>query len=223
MQIYRYKNLVYLPITKHASTSYTELFVNRLKWQISHIDLVDWTTDHVFAHLLHPYTRHLKGISTCLTKYQLYDLVDNKNLLKLLSTAVFDLHSYPLTPALGENAFKIDWLLLDHHIVPGNQLTIKLLDSYGIKITEDDIPKLNTQSAYEKEIIDKISQIRNQHDLTGTLTYFYEKDVFLHGLVSQSTKFGEINNLPWTECSWLNNYKDVLTWRASQTENNTEQ
>jgi hypothetical protein len=216
MKVFRHKNLVYLPITKNASTSYTELFSNQLKWQTSYIDLIDWEKDHVFSHLLHPYTRHLKGITTCLMTYQLHDLVDNNNFLKLLGTAVFDLHSYPLTPALGENVYKIDWLLLDHSEVSGDYLTVKLLESYDIKITENDIPKLNIKSQHEKALLDKINQIRDQNNLTDTLTYFYEKDVFLYGLVNQSTKFCEIDHLPWSECSWLNNYKDVLSMRLSQ-------
>lgn len=216
MKIYRHKNLVYLPITKHASTSYSELFANQLKWEPSYSGSIDWETDHVFSHLLHPYTRHLKGITTCLQKYELRDLVDNKNFLKLLGTAVFDLHSYPLTPALGENRFKIDWLLLDHPDVSGDYLTVKLLDSYGIKISLDSIPKMNVNKENDKILLDKIRNIRDQNDLTGTLTYFYQQDIMLYGLVNQSTKFCEIDNLPWNECSWLNNYKDVLAFRSAQ-------
>lgn len=221
MKIYRHKNLVYLPITKHASTSYTELFANRLNWKSSYSDLIDWETDYVFSHLLHPYTRHLKGITTCIQKYNLYDLVDNEKFLTLLGTAVFDLHSYPLSPALGENRFKIDWLLLDHPDVSGDYLTVKLLDSHGIKISPDLIPKMNvSNNNNDRDLLDKIRNIRDQNDLTGTLTYFYEQDMVLYGLVNESTKFCEIDNLSWNECSWLTNYKDVLAGRFAQLEEN---
>jgi len=214
MLAYRYNNLVYIPFTKHASTSYTELFENKLKWERTPFDLINWETDHVFAHLLHPYTRHLKGITECIAKYELHDLVDNHKFLTLLGTAVFDLHSYPISYSLGEYRYKIDWLPLDNHKVSGNQLIIKLLESYGINILESDIPRLNVKDKADSKLLAKISEIRDSQDLTGTLTYFYEQDVMLHGLVSQSLKFHEIENLTWDQCSWLTNYKDVLAYRA---------
>lgn len=217
MRSYRYNNLVYIPFTKHASTSYTELFETKLNWVPTYSDLIDWETDHVFAHLLHPYTRHLKGITECVARYGLHDLVNNDRFLKLLGTAVFDLHSYPLSPALGEYRNKIDWLPLDHHKVSGDRLTVKLLHSYNIDILETDIPKLNVKNKDDISLLTKISEIRDSQDLTGTLTYFYEQDVMLYGLVNQSLRFHEIDNLPWDQCSWLRNYKDVLAYRATLT------
>jgi len=214
MRSYRYNNLVYIPFTKHASTSYTELFENKLNWEPTYSDLINWETDHVFAHLLHPYTRHLKGITECIANYGLHDFVGNNKFLKLLGTAVFDLHSYPLSPALGENRYKIDWLPLDHHKVSGGRLTIKLLKSHGIEILESDIPNLNVKTKNEASLLAKISEIRDSQDLTGTLTYFYEQDVMLYGLVNQSLRFHEIDNLHWDQCSWLSNYKDILAYRA---------
>ena len=71
MEAFRYNNLVYIPITKHASTSYRHLFRDVLHWQEIQSDEINWTVDHVFAHLLHPYTRHLKGITECILKYNL--------------------------------------------------------------------------------------------------------------------------------------------------------
>lgn len=211
MLAYRFNHLVYIPITKHASTSYTELFVNQLNWIPIQTDSIDWNNDHVFAHLLHPYTRHLKGITECLIKYHLMDLVNDERFLTLLGTAVFDLHSYPLANVFGENLYKIDWLMLDHGDVSGDCLTVKLLNSYGINIAESDVLKLHrhTENVNKTKVLDRIKEIRDQHDLTGTLTYFYDQDVVLYGLVNQHTRFCEINNLPWDQCSWLNNYKGI--------------
>lgn len=207
MDAYRFNNLVYIPIPKHASSSYIELFRNRLNWLPIQTDEIDWVNDHVFAHLLHPYTRHLKGITECVQKYDLIDLLDNEKFLKLLGTAVFDLHSYPLATVFGEHLYKIDWLLLDHNEVSGNYITTKFLENYNIKIKESEIPRLHTRYKHLTYILDKVSEIRDQNDLTGTLTYFYDQDVVLYSLVNQHTKFCEIDNMSWSEISWLNNYK----------------
>jgi hypothetical protein len=206
MEAWRFNKLVYIPITKHASTSYIKLFRDQLKWQTIQSDEIDWEVDHVFAHLLQPYERHLKGITECVTKYELTELVDNDNFLKLLGTAVFDLHSYPLSVAFGDNFYKVDWILLDDSTFSGDYITKKLLASYGI--TVDEIPKLHkTIDVNKKQLLEKIRRIRDANDLTGTLTYFYEQDVVLYDRVNRNSRYHELENLPWQECSWLTNYK----------------
>jgi len=210
MEAFRFNNLVYIPITKHASTSYRHLFKNVLEWQEIQTDEIDWSKDYVFAHLLHPYTRHLKGITECVAKYNLCSLVDNDNFLKLLGTAVFDLHSYPLSAAFGDWLYKIDWILLDHHIYDSDYLTLTFLNQHGV--TLDAIPKLNISYPNEKELLEKIKKIRDANDLTGTLTYFYEQDVVLYDRVNRYSKYHELNNdRSWNECSWLTNYSPIKT------------
>lgn len=209
MEAFRFNDLVYIPITKHASTSYRYLFREVLNWQEIQTDEIDWSTDHVFAHLLHPYTRHLKGITECILKYNLAELVDDNNFLKLLGTAVFDLHSYPLAPAFGDDLYKIDWILLDHHIYSSDYITLTFLKQHGIEV--DSIPKLNTSRPEEKVLLEKIQQIRDESDLTGTLTYFYDQDVVLWDRVNRSSRYHELENLSWHDCSWLTNYNPIKT------------
>ena len=74
MEAFKFNNLVYIPITKHASTSYRHLFRDILNWQEIQSDEIDWNSDYVFAHLLHTYKRHLKGITECVKKYNLKPL-----------------------------------------------------------------------------------------------------------------------------------------------------
>jgi hypothetical protein len=210
MEAFRFNHLVYIPITKHASTSYRHLFKDLLRWQEIQTDEIDWNQDHVFAHLLHPYTRHLKGITECLLKYNLTSLVTNENFLKLLSTAVFDLHSYPLSTAFGDKLYKIDWLILDHSAYSGDYITINFLKQHGIIV--DSIPKLNEGHPGGKKLLEKIQSIRDSNNLTGTLTYFYEQDVVLYDRVNRYSKYYELkNNRSWSECSWLTNYSPVKT------------
>jgi hypothetical protein len=179
-----------------------------LQWQEIQTDEIDWSSDHVFAHLLHPYTRHLKGIAECVQKYNLRHLVEDESFLKLLSTAVFDLHSYPLAAAFGDTLYKIDWLLLDHHIYSSDYITLNFLKQHGVEI--DSIPKLNSSHHNEKILLEKIRQIRDDNNLTGTLTYFYEPDVVLYDRVNRYSQYHELNNnKSWKECSWLTNYTPV--------------
>ena len=205
MKALRFNNLVYIPITKHASSSYEQLFDKTLKWERIQTDRIDWQVDKVFAHIIHPYERHLKGIYQCLEKYRITDIINDPRFLKLLTTAVFDLHSYPLSVTFGDKIHAIDWLILDHHRISGNHITHKFLKSYGIDVEESTIPKMNSSTIQEKELINKIRQIRENNNLTGTLTYFYEQDVLLYNLVNQFTMFAELDNYHWDQVSWLAN------------------
>jgi hypothetical protein len=136
MNCFRFNNLVYIPITKHASSSYTELFGNILKWEIEQTENINWDQDRVFAHLINPNDRHLKGIAECLKQHKIIDIIDDPRFIKLLGTAVFDLHSYPLSVTFGEKINQIDWLLLDAGQCSGNYLTCKFLNYFGIDIKE---------------------------------------------------------------------------------------
>ena len=62
MEAYRYKNLVYIPLPKHASRSYTHFFRDVLKWSYIENYNINWTNDIVFAHLVHPITRYVNGV-----------------------------------------------------------------------------------------------------------------------------------------------------------------
>jgi len=205
MESYRFNNLVYIPITKHASSSYTELFKNVLNWKTIQSDKIDWLNDKVFAHIINPYERHLKGIAECLKKYEIDSITEDPRFLKLLTTAVFDLHSYPLAITFGDKLHSIDWLLLDHHRLSGDYITHKFLKSYGVMVQPSDIPKINTSGYRVKALTNKVRQLREDNDLTGTLTYFYERDVVLYDLVNQYTNLAEIENYHWDQISWLNN------------------
>ena len=205
MQAIRFNNLVYIPITKHASTSYTNLFKDRLGWERTQTHQIDWNQDRVFAHIIDPFERHLKGIFQCLVKYDLLDLLEHPKFKTLLGTAVFDLHSYPLSVSFGDNIHKIDWLLLDHPRYSGNYVTCKFLQSQGVNIKETDIPQEHVGSPKSKQLIDQIRQLRTSNGLSGILYYFYEQDALLYNLVKNNTMLDKIETHAWDEISWLTN------------------
>ena len=78
------------------------------------------------------------------------------------------------------------------------------LKQHGVEI--DSIPKLNPSRPEEKALLNKIQQLRDENDLTGTLTYFYEQDVVLWDRVNRHSRYHELENMPWQDCSWLTNY-----------------
>jgi hypothetical protein len=203
MDSFRYKNLVYLPFTKHASRTYFRLFGDILQWQPEQSWQIDWQQDHVFAHIIHPYERHLKGTAQCIDKYQLNELLNSESFVRLLGTAVFDLHSYPLSVALGSRTNQIDWLMLDHPTITGNELTARFLQQHGIDISAADIPQENVSNNSKKELTATIRELRDREELKGTLAYFYEQDVNLYNSIKKQTLWDQIFDRPWDQCNWL--------------------
>ena len=112
-----------------------------------------------------------------------------------------------MATALGDKLYKIDWLLLDHYIYDSDYITTQFLKQHGVEI--DSIPKLNSSYPNEKALLEKIEKIRDDNNLTGTLTYFYEQDVVLYDRVNRYSRYHELENMPWKECSWLTNYTPI--------------
>ena len=206
MLAYRHNQLVYIPISKHASTSYRNLFRYQLGWTEIQTDTIDWADDHVFSHIIDPYERHLKGTAEAMSQYNITDLIDDPRFLPLWTTAIFDIHSYPLFISFGENINKIDWLVLDHPTVSGNKITVKFLNDHGINISESDIGIENSSSKTKKQLLEKLRELKNKNRAKfSTLTYFYDTDGVVYSKVMARTKFDCIDRLPWSQLSWLAN------------------
>lgn len=187
MLAFRHNNLVYIPINKNASTSYTRFFNDVLKWERIDSYFIDWESDTLFAHIQDPLIRHLKGTVECLKKYDLLDLIDHPKFLTLLGTAVFDLHSYPICHMFAGNRdiiAKINWIPLDLKQYTGDFLTAKFLKSQGIDVDEKDIPHDNVGGdGNTKGLIKRINDLRTVNNLKSALMYFYGNDVELYNQV----------------------------------------
>lgn len=211
MDAYRSGRLVYIPIAKNASTSYRYVFHEDLGWEHITCDLINWDTDRVFGHLQHPYTRHTKGLAEAMFRYGFQDLVNDHRLRRLMATAVFDLHSYPLVPTLGEDwCYKIDWILLDHPKAKwepesrSDVLTNKLFKEYGIDRDVTHYKRKYTSSKYKLALERQLTKIREENDPEDTLTHFYDRDIVLWNRVAQHTHYWDQD---WRQVSWLRNYK----------------
>jgi hypothetical protein len=206
MEAYRYKNLVYVPLPKHASRSYIHFFRDVLKWRRIETYNIDWTNDVVFAHLVHPITRYVNGVVQVLQQNNLDHLIESEDFLTLLKTSIFfDRHTYPVTRMFDlSQCFQIEWLLLDHDLVTGEEFTQAFLKNYNVEIDIKDILKLN-QSTEKKVILRE--KIRAHTDkILESLIFILQEDLNLYNQVVIYTKFFEINDKPWSEISYKKNF-----------------
>ena len=214
MKAYRHNSLVYIPITKHASSSYTYFFEQILNWEEIEFRNIDWKTEKVFAHIMNPRERHFKGTVEAVSILGLEYLLDDPIFCKLLQSAVLDIHSYPLSVTFGDLVNLIDWIPIDHSIISGDWLTKKFLNDHGNNVDCIDIPKINIADSNKKHLSNKIRKIIDGQPVDHRLTYFYNLDYVLYYSVNENLQFHELNNLPWNQCSWLVNKQDISCWEA---------
>ena len=154
MEAYRYKNLVYIPLPKHASRSYICLFKDVLKWEPTESYFINWGEDCVFAHLKDPMSRHASGIAEFLVRRNLTHLIDSPDFINIFGSIMFfDQHSYPITHMIPlELCYKIEWLLLDNCHSDGKEITKAFLRHHGININTADIPFINETQGEKQKI-----------------------------------------------------------------------
>jgi hypothetical protein len=206
MRALRFQNLVYVPLPKHASTSYRWFFGQHLGWKDIPIQEIDWVNDTVFAHLLDPITRHINGIAQILSERYLAHLMGSPDFIELLRTSIFpDQHTYPITRMLDiSQCYKMEWLLLDHSKVPGEELTCAFLKEHDIHVEPGDIPKMNCSDEYKSKL--RQSLLVDIEQALNSLIYVLQEDLNLYNTVKSHTRFSELNHLPWNEISYKKNF-----------------
>jgi hypothetical protein len=179
MRAYRYGHLVYIPIYKNAATSYEILFGTILNWKIILTETIDWNEDNVFAHITHPYTRHLKGTTQFLWQHELTSVIDDPRFNRFLISGYFDHHSYPLTQMFGDKIWKINWLPLDHPTISGDTITCSFLKNQGIDLFENQIPHANVSVPEKKLLFDRIKTLCEKTNYTNDGLFFLLDDDLL--------------------------------------------
>lgn len=207
MEAYRSGHLVYIPIAKNASSTFKYVFHEELGWEKTTCDLIDWDSDKVFGHFQHPYRRHVKGLAEAMYRYGFQDLVNDHRLRRLMATAVFDVHSYPIVPTLGQDwASNIDWIIMDHPCAATDYrahvdyLTNKFLNHHGVKIDVTHHKRRYTSSKQKLALERQLVKIRDEWDMEDTLTHFYDRDVVLWNQLEEQTFYWEDT---WEQISWL--------------------
>lgn len=209
MEALRFQNLVYIPLPKHASTSYRWFFGQHLGWEEIPTQDIDWHNDTVFAHILNPITRHVNGIAQVLVERNLTHLLRSQDFLALLGTSIFpDQHTYPITRMLDiSQCYKIEWLLLDHTEVRGEVLTCAFLKDHHIHVQPDDIPKMNRSDEYKSELRQSLLLLGEQ--MWDSLIYVLQEDLNLYNQVKIHTRISELDNLSWHDISYKKNFVEA--------------
>lgn len=199
----RQGHFVYIPITKIASTTHIDFFQRRLGWQPDCVSAIDWQHDHVFAHIIHPMQRHLKGTVECIEQHGLQQFLDNLAFQKLITRAFFDLHSYPISVSLGYRANYVDWLLFDLEGIKPNSITVKFLQDNDIAFSESDIPPPNPRR--NLELLSRIKTLFEQEGLNSNLMHLYQLDFDLYNTVCHYFDSQNLHQKKWHDISWLSN------------------
>jgi hypothetical protein len=173
--VYPYKPIAYLPITKNASTTFTSVFKAR-GWELQQLDQID-DSYQVFGHFRDPIDRHFKGTAEFLIKDNLTHMIRDPDWQKIWMSAVMDMHSYPITWALGSRANKIHWIPISRKI-PTNYLTHRYLMSHEIDMNLLNATWHNESSIEKQQLYLELRRLHNQTPY-NQLSFFYDSDIVL--------------------------------------------
>lgn len=176
MDVWRYQNLAYLPITKNASTTFTDFFRSR-DWVQSQLDFLPRGTK-IFGHFRNPIERHFKGTAEFLIQNKLEHLVDDPAWQKIYTHSVMDMHSMPITWALGERYKLIHWIPI-HKQIPTLLLTQKWLNANGFECNIENLLWKNSSSDDSLSLYHKLQHLWQTVKNNGSLNFYYDNDIIL--------------------------------------------
>jgi len=205
MNFFKHNNLVYLCIPKHASTFYSNIFQQHLGWENIDIYDIDWTTDKVFSHIMHPDVRHTKGTAQCISDLQLEEYIGHPLLEKLMAFAIFDSHSQPIVSYIGEDVcYKIDWIPLD--VGNSDRLTNIFLKEHNVDIDVTTFQKENIAFKSKQNLYKIVSELKEKAKTTYyqhiSVRNWFDRDYILYNDVICNIR-PEFST--WKEISWLKN------------------
>lgn len=116
--VYQHKNLIFLPVPKCGSQYYDELF-ERMGWKKIKIKAKDFDNNVIFAPVMHPLSRYLKGLTEWVWRNNLiedYDnLIEQKMFVNLMSELLIaDVHTVPYTYTFRHLMSKVHWIPMDN-------------------------------------------------------------------------------------------------------------
>lgn len=176
MEVYFYNNLAYLPITKNASSTFTHFFCDR-GWKSTQLDCLDPTVK-VFGHFQDPIERHFKGVAEFLWQNNFVHLVDDPVWQKIFTHSVMDIHSMPVTWALGSRSSSIKWIPIARS-VSCTTLTQRWLNANGYECQIENILWRNESSDEKKTLYHKLRHLYQNMPNNGSLNFFLDNDIIL--------------------------------------------
>lgn len=166
--------VAYVPIAKNASTTFTKLFSEQ-GWTHTQLDLLDPSVK-IFGHFRDPIERHFSGTVEFLCQNHIPHLVEDPVWQQVWARAVMDIHSYPVTWAMGEHAQRCHWIPISQQL-DVNLMTQRYLAQHGITLGE--IPHLNQSELFKKQLHRRLRELHPQVDVHNHLSYFYDSDIVL--------------------------------------------
>lgn len=158
--ILKYKNYVYIPIPKNASTTHRNFFMENNWEEVRLRTLLDYKGIdklNFFSHIQDPNIRHTKGIIEWNRRKTLdIDIFENLNILSQFSSSMIDEHTYSLAHTCPYILHRIHWIPIDLKI--GDKLIHSSILT-NLYFEENNLPFLINESfdAYvsKKEEIDE--------------------------------------------------------------------
>ena len=200
---YQFENLIYVPVLKCAHNYYTKFFRDRLGWKKVDLRNVDTASSNMFGLIMHPFSRHLKGMTQWFWEaYEYSDSLDQldsdlskPHIMKLLgSTILGDSHVVPYSFVFGNLLNQINWIPIDNmsdEDIMKN--VISFCEKHNCKITPPtDIERSNTSSVQKLKLYNIIKSIFYNQKIDNNekihiLYYLYSEDLrFYQNLIDKS-------------------------------------
>ena len=163
---YRSGNLIYFRHFKCATSTYLRLFEEKLQWEQTDTQKIDWEKDKVFSYIRNPLIKHYKGIVEGLTFFPrmfdfFYQSTDDKDLEFLAQLTSIEPHSYTIHRFFSDNALKVHWIPIDTEL-NHKQATYDFLKHNGYQVPDqvqtwfNNLSPENQSNEKEKHIFNKL-------------------------------------------------------------------
>lgn len=197
--------LVYVRNLKCASTFFGSSFLSKWRWEPIKWSEINWSTQHVFSHMLDPIERRIKGIAEYIDTYKVNDLFNtNQQFQQFVVNAVaLDEHTLSYHDTFGNLVYHIDWIPLSGYTHEQTiAFTERLLRHYGIRTLHHwDYTSVHRTHPEKKSIEDLVRQLHSdQKTWPSSIHWHLDKDVILFNHIKE--KFNPAVDT-WNETSWL--------------------
>ena len=187
------RTLAYVPIQKNGSKTYTTSFLDA-GWIDNGITVQELEHSNIkpFAHIQDPLIRHTKGTVEWITGQGNEWMLDDERLHSLLSTALFDVHTVPISFTMPEWLLKkVHWIPMSDklvniscknppmksrlgHPISTTELTLDFLKLY--KETNVKISDVSEHMKNRASLRDRLNKIKEKYE-THSLQYLYGVDL----------------------------------------------
>jgi hypothetical protein len=202
--------ITYIRTYKCASSFFYCNLKELYGWREIGLDQINWN-EKVFSHIRNPLDRRHRGLA-----HYLYHnhpkMLDNDNIFEvMLDIPFFDSHSESYVSALGDYAYKIDWIPIDYYSENTvTKLTERLLNHCGQVLTKGLNPDFkNSTVTPEKLLYEKIKNhfehkwrenVKNNVLRNFAFDRYFLKDLKLY---KEIIEHFNPDGLTWPDSSWL--------------------